>query len=386
MRKVAIIGVGQSKFGELWDMSFRDIFLSAGVEALEDAGLEGKEIEAIYVGNMSSGRYLAQEHIAALIADYAGLSELNIPSTRVEAADASGGLALRQAFMAVASGIHDIVIAAGAEKVTDVGSDVAMEILSSSADREWEGFVGANLPSLYAMMARIHMERYGTSSEDLALVSVKNHKNATMNPKAQFRREITLDTAINSPFVAEPLRLFDCAPISDGAAAVILADEETARKYTDTPVYISASTQASDYLALQCRRDFVTMNSVVHAARNAYKQAGVTPKDIDVAEVHDSFTIAEIIAYEDLGFAEKGEGSGLIREGVTEIDGDLPVNTSGGLKACGHAIGATGIRQAVEIVMQLRGDAGKRQVDAEKGLALNVGGTGATAVVSIFSR
>lgn len=386
MRRVAIIGVGQSKFGELWDLSFRDIFLSAGVEALEDAGLEGKEIDAIYVGNMSSGRYLAQEHIAALIADYAGLSELNIPSTRVEAADASGGLALRQAYMAVASGIHDVVIAAGAEKVTDVGSDVAMDILSSSADREWEGFVGANIPSLYAMIARLHMEKYGTSPEDLARVSVKNHKNATMNPKAQFKREITLDVAIKSPFVAEPLRLFDCAPVSDGAAAVILADEKTAREYTDTPVYISACAQASDYLSLQCRKDFVTMNSVVHAARSAYKQAGITPKDIDVAEVHDSFTIAEIIAYEDLGFVKKGEGKTLIREGVTEIDGGLPVNTSGGLKACGHAIGATGIRQAVEIVMQLRGDAGKRQVDAENGLALNVGGTGATAVVSIFSR
>ncbi|HID43270.1 MAG TPA: thiolase domain-containing protein [Archaeoglobaceae archaeon] len=386
MRKVAIIGAGQSKFGELWDLSFRDIFLSAGVEALEDAGLEGKEIEAIYVGNMSSGRYLAQEHIAALIADYAGLSELNIPSTRVEAADSSGGLALRQAYMAVASEIHDIVIAAGAEKVTDVGSDVAMEILSSSADREWEGFVGANLPSLYAMIARLHMERFGTTSEDLAGVSVKNHKNATLNPKAQFRREVTLDVAINSPYVAEPLRLFDCAPISDGAAAVILADEETARKYTDTPVYISACSQASDYLTLQCRKDFTTMSSVVHAARNAYKQAGVSPEDIDIAEVHDSFTIAEIIAYEDLGFVKKGEGKTLIRDGVTELNGELPVNTSGGLKACGHAIGATGIRQAVEIVIQLRGDAGKRQVDAEKGLALNVGGTGATAVVSIFSR
>ncbi len=386
MRRVAVIGVGCSKFGELWDMSFRDIVLSAGIEALEDANLEGREIDAIYVGNMSGGRYLAQEHISALIADYAGLAELHIPSTRVEAGDASGGLALRQAYMAVASGMHDIVIAAGAEKVTDVGAEMAMDILSSSADREWEVFCGANLPALFAMIARLHMEKFGTKPEDLAKVSVKNHRNATLNPKAQFRREISLEVALNSPYVAEPLRLFDCAPISDGASVVILASEEVARKYTDTPVYISACCQASDYIALHSRRDITTMDAVVYASKQAYKQAGIEPKDIDVAEVHDSFTIAEIIAYEDLGFVEKGRGAELIREGVTELDGEIPVNPSGGLKACGHAIGATGIRQAVEIVLHLRGDAGKRQVDAERGLALNIGGTGATAVVTIFER
>ncbi len=385
MRRVAVIGVGQSKFGELWDASFRDIVLSAGIEAIEDAGLEGREIEALYVGNMSGGRFLSQEHIAALIADYAGLAELHIPCTRVEGADASGGLALRQAYLAVASGLHDIVIAAGAEKVTDI-VDKAMEILASGVDREWEVFNGATLASLFAMMARLHMDMYGTRAEDLAMVSVKNHRNAVKNPKAQFRREISIDVALNSPYVAEPLRMFDCAPISDGAAAVILASEEVARKYTDTPVFISASSQATDYIALSSRKDFTRMDAVVFAAREAYRKAGIGARDIDVAEVHDSFTIAEIMAYEDLGFAEKGKGAELIREGVTEIDGDLPVNTSGGLKACGHAAGATGIRQAVEITLQLRGDAGERQVDAERGLALNIGGTGATAVVTIFSR
>ncbi len=385
MRRVAIIGVGQSKFGELWDASFRDIVLSAGIEAIEDAGLEGREIEALYVGNMSGGRFLAQEHIAALIADYSGLAELHIPCTRVEGADASGGMALRQAYLAVASGLHDIVIAAGAEKVTDVG-DKAMEILASGVDREWEVFNGATLASLFAMMARLHMDEYGTRAEDLAMVSVKNHRNAVKNPKAQFRREISIDVALSSPYVAEPLRMFDCAPVSDGAAAVILASEEVARRYTDTPVFISASAQASDYIALHSRRDITTMDAVVFAAREAYRKAGIEPKDVDVAEVHDSFTIAEIIAYEDLGFAEKGKGAELIREGVTELGGDIPVNPSGGLKACGHAAGATGIRQAVEITLQLRGDAGERQVDAENGLALNIGGTGATAVVTIFTR
>ena len=384
MRRVAVIGVGCSKFGELWEMGFRDIVISAGVEALEDAGLEGREIEAVYAGNMSAGRYIGQEHIASLIADYSGLADLHIPCIRVEAGDASGGVALRQAYMAVASGMHDIVIAAGAEKVTDVPN--AMEILSSSADVEWEVFNGANLPALYAMIARAHMKRYGTKEEDLAMVSVKNHKNATLNPKAMFKREISLEVALNSPYIAEPLKLFDCAPICDGASVVILASEDVAKDYTDTPVYIKACTQASDYIALNSRRDITVMDAVVQASRQAYKIAKIDPKDVDVAEVHDSFTIAEIMAYEDLGFVEKGKGAELIREGVTALDGDLPVNPSGGLKAFGHAVGATGVRQAVEIVLQLRGDAGKRQVDAEIGLSLNIGGTGGTAVVTIFSR
>ncbi|RLI83278.1 thiolase domain-containing protein [Archaeoglobales archaeon] len=384
MERVAIIGVGQSKFGELWDKGFREIVLRAGIDALEDAGLEGKEIEAMYVGNMSGGRYLAQEHIAALIADYSGLSEMGIPSTRVEGADASGGLALRQAYLSVASGLHDVVIAAGAEKVTDVGSEMTTDIMASSADREWEGFVGATIPALYALMARMHFTRYGTTPEDLALISVKNHKNGVLNPKAQFRREISVDDVLNSPFVAEPLRLLDCAPLSDGAAAIILANERVAKEYTDSPVYIKACTQASDYLALQNREDITTMRAVRIAAVMAYGQAGLTPEDIDVVELHDSFTIAELIAYEDLGFVEKGRGAELIREGITSLKGSLPTNPSGGLKACGHAIGATGIRQAVEITYQLRGKAGKRQVEAETGLSLNIGGTGATAVVTIY--
>lgn len=384
VEKVAIIGVGQSEFGELWDKGFREIVLKAGIEAIEDAGLEGKEIEAMYIGNMSGGRYLAQEHISALIADYSGLAELGTPSTRIEGADASGGLALRQAYLAVASGIHDIVIAAGAEKVTDVASEMTTDIMASSADREWEGFVGATIPALFALMAKLHFERYGTTSEDLAMVSVKNHKNGVLNPKAQFRREIRVEDVLNSPLVAEPLHLLDCAPLSDGASAVILANEKIAREYTDNPVFIRACTQASDYLAVQNRRDITTMESVRKASSLAYRMAKISPEDVDVVEIHDSFTIAEIMAYEDLGFVEKGKGAELIREGITELTGSLPVNPSGGLKACGHAIGATGIRQAVEITLQLRGMAGKRQVDCETGLSLNIGGTGATAVVTVY--
>ncbi|AKG90837.1 Acetyl-CoA acetyltransferase [Geoglobus ahangari] len=384
MRRVAIIGVGMSRFGELWERSFRDIVISAGTEAIEDANLEGREIEAMYVGNMSGGRFLAQEHIAALIADYSGLASINIPSIRVEAGDASGGVALKEAYIAVASGIHDIVIAAGAEKVTDVGS--AMEIMNSSIDQEWEAFHGATLASLYAMMARFHMHEYGSTEEDLAKISVKNHRNAVHNPKAQFRREISVEAVLSSPYVAEPLKVLDSAPISDGASVIILASEDVARKYTDTPVFIDSIVQSSDYFALQNREDVLEMRSVRVATRKALKLARCELRDIGVFEMHDSFTITEMLLYENVGIAEKGKGHELVREGEVELGGRTPVNPSGGLKACGHAVGATGIRQAAEIALQLRGDAGKRQVDAERGMVVNVGGTGATAVVSVFRR
>ncbi|MEM4575617.1 MAG: thiolase domain-containing protein, partial [Archaeoglobaceae archaeon] len=365
--RVAIIGIGSTEFGELWDRSFRSLFLSAGMLALEDAGIGGKEVEAIYVGNMSGGKFVDQEHIAALIVDHAGLAEFGIPAVRVENADASGGSAFRQAYMAVASGMHDIVIAAGVEKVTDASDP--MEILSTAIDQEWERFIGANLPAIYAIIAKLHMHKFGTTEEDLAMIAVKNHRNAVHNPKAQIRKEISVEDVMSSPYVAEPLKVLDCAPLCDGASAVVLANEKIARKLCDTPVYIDACTQASDYFSIQNRKDILTFYSVVKASREAYKIAGIEAKDIDVAEVHDSFTIAELLAYEDLGFAKKGEGAKLIREGETEIGGKIPINTSGGLKACGHAVGATGIRQIVDLVIQLRGEAGKRQINAEKALA-----------------
>ncbi len=387
MRDVAIIGVGCTEFGELWDKSFRELFVEAGISAIEDAGIQGGKIDALYVGNMSGGRFIEQEHIGSLIADYAGLASLNIPSTRVEAACASGGLALRQGIIAVASGYHDIVIAGGAEKMTDVDAETTTDALAAAADREWEGVMGATFPGLYAMIARLHMHRYGTTSEQLASVAVKNHHNGVMNPKAQFQHEISIDSVLNSVMVADPLHVFDCSPISDGASAVVLAPAEVARKYTDTPIYVKASAQASGTLSLHDRRDITTLDATVVAAKKAYDIAKVTPRDIDFAEVHDCFTIAEICAIEDLGFVKKGEGGKVSQEGMTAIGGKIPVNTSGGLKACGHPVGATGVKQAVEITMQLRGEAGKRQVDgAEIGLTHNVGGSGGTAVIHIFGR
>lgn len=387
MRDVAIIGVGCTEFGELWDKSFRELFVEAGVSALEDANVQGGKIDALYVGNMSGGRFIEQEHIGALIADYAGLASLHIPSTRVEAACASGGLALRQGIIAVASGYHDIVIAGGAEKMTDVGVETTTDALAAAADREWEGVMGATFPGLYAMIARLHMHKYGTTQEQLACVAVKNHHNGTMNPKAQFQNEITIDTVINSVMVADPLRVFDCSPITDGASAVVLAPAEIAHKYTDTPIYVKASAQASDTLSLHDRRDITTLDATVAAANRAYKMAKLTPKDIDFAEVHDCFTIAEICAIEDLGFVKKGEGGKAAESGITAIGGEIPINPSGGLKACGHPVGATGVKQAVEITLQLRGEAGKRQVEsAGIGLTHNVGGSGGTAIVHIFGR
>jgi acetyl-CoA C-acetyltransferase len=387
MRSVSIIGAGCTKFGERWDVSLRDLIAEAGVMAIDDSSVMGEQIDALYVGNMSAGRFVEQEHIGALIADCAGLSRLHIPSTRVEAACASGGLALRQAVLAVASGYHDIVIAAGVEKMTDVSSGTAADALAAAADREWECFFGATFPGLYAMMARLHMRKYGTTHEQMALVAVKNHRHGSLNPKAQYQMEISVEDVDKSAMVADPLHVMDCSPISDGASAIILAPTEMAKRFTDTPVQIIGSGQASDTLALHDRRDLITLDATVHAARSAFAQARIGPQDINIAEVHDCFTIAEILAIEDLGFVEKGKGGEATQEGITALGGRLPINTSGGLKACGHPVGATGIKQAYEIVLQLRGEAGKRQADdVEFGLTHNVGGSGGTAIVHIMSR
>ncbi|PTD93509.1 thiolase domain-containing protein [archaeon SCG-AAA382B04] len=386
MKDVAVVGVGITEFGEKWNSSFREIFLNAGIQALEDAGVKGEDIDEAYIGNMSAGRFIAQEHVSALIADYAGLSEMNVPATRVEAACASGGLALRQGFLSVASGVQDTVVVGGVEKMTDVQSEQSVEILAAASDREWEAFYGATFPGLYALIANRHIHKYGTTRDQIAQVAVKNHYNATMNPKAQFQNKITKEMVKNATKVADPLTLFDSSPITDGAAAVVLVPAEKAHQYTDNPVYITGSGQASDTISIHDRNDITTIESTKAAAQTAYKMANKDQSDIDVAEVHDCFTIAEILAIEDLGFCEKGKGGKMVEEGITELDGKLPINPSGGLKACGHPVGATGIKQAVEITNHLRGEAGERQVEADVGLCHNVGGSGGTATVHILSR
>ena len=383
-RNVAVIGVGITKFGEHWNLGLKELAVEAGVKAVEDAGISGEDIQLIVGGNMSGGLFVGQEHGAGLLADYLGMNP--VPAIRTEGACCSGGLAMRVGYLAVASGMYDFVAVGGVEKMTDVYGPQATTALSGAMDYETEAYFGVTFPGIYALIARRHMHEYGTTRNQLSLVAVKNHRNAVHNPFAQYRREITQEDVEKSPLVADPLRLLDCSPITDGAATVILVPADIARKYTDAPVYVKASAQASDTLSLFSRRDITTLDATLHAARSAYKQAGVSPNDIDLAEVHDCFTIAEICAYEDLGFAKKGEGGKLIEEGETEIGGRIPVNTSGGLKAKGHPVGATGVAQIVEIVKQLRNEAGKRQVKgAEIGLAHNVGGSGATATVHILS-
>ncbi|UCH71867.1 MAG: thiolase domain-containing protein [Thermoplasmatales archaeon] len=385
MRDVAVIGIGVTKFGELWDKSFRQLIAEAGSKAIIDSKVSGKEIDALYVGSMSAGRFVGQEHVGALVADCSGFSHMHIPSIRVESACASGGLAIRQGFFSVASGMNDVVVVGGVEKMTDVVGSEATDTLSTVLDQEWEAFFGATLPGIYAMIATRHMHEYGTTKEQLAQVAVKNHANGVLNPYAQFKKAVSLESILNSPISAYPLGMLDCSPVSDGAAAAVLCAADKAKKYMDKPVKIIGSGQASDTLALHERRDICTFKSTVHAANMAYKYAKIQPKDIDVAEIHDSFTIAEILAIEDLGFVKKGEGGKAIENKITTLDGKVPINTSGGLKAKGHPIGATGVAQIAEIVMQLRGDADQRQVkNANVGLAHNIGGAGASCIVHIL--
>ncbi len=383
--RVAAIGVGITKFGELWNKSLRDIALEAGMKAINDANIGSGDLDAMFIGNMSAGRFCGQEHLGALVADQAGLS---IPSTRVEGACASGSLALRQGLFSIMSGMHDIVFVGGAEKMTDISTEFATVGLMGAADEEWEGFHGLTFPGLYALMARRHMHDFGTTHEQLAAAAVKNHHNATMNRDvAQYPFEITVDKVLNSTMIADPLTLLDCSPLTDGAAAIILCREDLAKKYCDTPVYVAGTGQASDTLAIHDRSSLTRLQATIDASKVAYKMANITSKDIDLCEVHDCFTIAEIMATEDLGFTKKGTGGKFIEDGNTQIGSKIPINTSGGLKACGHPVGATGIKQASEIIAQLRGDAGKRQVDGAKiGMTHNIGGSGATCVVNIFRR
>ncbi len=385
MRKVAIVGVGMTKFGEDWKRGFRDLVLEAGKTALEDSNLHGVEIDGLYCGTMAPGPLIGQEHAGALLADWMGLNP--VPSTRVEAACASGGVALRSGFMAVASGLHDCVVVGGVEKMTDVSGPDVISALGGAGDQEWELFPGATFPAIYALAARRHMLDFGTTQEQMAAVAVKNHLNGSKNKYAQFQNPITIETVMKSKMVASPLKVFDCSPVTDGAAALVLMPLEKAKAHSEMPIEILASTQASDTLALHDRKSLTELKATKIAAQKAYEMAGVKASDIDVAEVHDCFTIAEIMAIEDLGFVKKGEGGKATADGRTALNAEISINTSGGLKACGHPVGATGIKQAVEVCWQLRGQANGRQVkDAEIGLTHNVGGSGATCVVHILKR
>ena len=382
MRDVAVIGVGMIKWGELWDKSLRHLYVEAALKAIDDAGVD--KIDALYAGCMSSGLFVGQEHIGALLADYLGMAP--IPGTRVESACASGGLAFRCGIMDVASGMNDIVLVGGVEKMTDVDGGGATYALATAADQEYEVYNGVTFPGLYAMMARAHMERYGTTRKQLSMVSVKNHENGIKNENAQYRMKLTTEQVEGAVMIADPLTILDCSPITDGAAAAIICPLEMAKDIAKkTVIKVTGSGHATDAIALHQRPDITWLGAVEKAAQDAFKMAGAKPEDIDLVEVHDCFSIAEILTIEALGFAEKGKGGKVTEAGETAIGGRIPVNTSGGLKSKGHPVGATGVAQIVEVVEQLRGESGERQVkDAKRGMTQNMGGTGASSVCHIL--
>ncbi len=384
-RQVAIIGVGQTAFGERWEASFRDLVTEAGLNSIQDAKISGEEIDAVYVGSMSAGQYIGQEHVAALVVDHAGFSGFHTPATRVEGSGASGALAFRQAVLHVMSGAADIAIAGGIEKMTDVSDAEAARIRGSSCDQEWEAFVGATDASLHAMMAQSYMREHEVGLDALEAVAVKNHAHGTKNPLAMFRRETSAEAIRSAPMVADPFTMLHCAALSDGAASVIVCPLEEASSYTKKPVLVAGTGQGSDTLALHSRETLTSMPAVRKAAERAYRSAGCAPKDIDVAEVHDAYTVNELIALEDLGFTDRGDAARATLDGETRLGGKIPVNPSGGLKSRGHPVGATGLAQIAEIALQMRGGAGERQVkNAKRGLTHNTGGTGATAVVTVL--
>jgi len=412
-RGVALVGAGMSGFGVFPRLSSRDLFVQAYLEMLGtvDKGISPADIEAVFIGNFSSELFEGQGHTAPIMTEWVGLTPR--PSTRIENACASGGAAIRQAILAIASGMHDVVLVGGIEKMTSLPTERVTDALTTAGDVLYEIPAGFTFPGFYAAMATAYMARHGASAEALMQVTIKNHDNGSLNPKAQFGTRISdiiaskkaaaeqkgkpvpdwaderafLSDERANPSIAWPLRLFDCSPISDGSAALLLVAEDRAKSYSAAPLYITGSGQSSD-AALHSRSDFTSIGAARRAAAEAYAMAGITPSDVGVAEVHDCFTIAEIIATEDLGFFEAGEGHKAVIEGCTRRDAVRPVNSSGGLKSKGHPVGASGVGQVVEIWKQLRGEAGRRQVPGGPALGLthNVGGTGQTCVVHVFER
>jgi len=383
---VSIVSAGLSKFGKREGMYGRELFAEAVKEAFERSpNLNPKrDVEALFAGHMGES-FEHQGHTGPTLLDWAGL--LPIPATRIESACSSSGAALRCGIFAVLSGLHDIVMVGGVEKMTHRSTADVTEFLAMASDFPFEQWHGITFPGLYALMATAHMHKYGTTEKQMAMVAVKNHHNGALNPKAHMQKEITLEKVMSSRMIAWPLKLYDCSLITDGASCLVLTKPELARKFTDTPVHIVGSGQASDAIGLYEREDFTTLKAAKLAAREAYRMAKIESREVDVVEVHDCFTIAEIIAYEDLGFCKPGEGGDLAKKGTTTIEGEIPVNTSGGLKSKGHPVGATGTAQAYEIYLQLTEQAERRQVkDAEIGLTHNVGGSGATAAVHLYRR
>ena len=413
-RQVSIVGAGMSQFGAFKGKASRDLFVEAYQEMYSslDQGIDVEDIECGYVGNASSDLFEGQLHTAPIIADWLGMTPA--PITRVENACASSGSAFREGIMAIAAGMYDIVMVGGVEKMTDLPTEGVTDALAAAADVSYEVPAGLTFPGIYGALAKAHMDRYETNLNHLLKVGIKNHKNGALNPKAQFNATILqlierrkaraqqhgepvpqwqdemdfLNDLRANPWIAWPLRLYDCAPITDGATCVLLVASELSTNFTDKPIHIAGTGQASGK-PLHDADELTSLPAAKAAAAQAYAMAGIGPEDIQVAEVHDCFTIAEIIATEDLGFFSPGEGPHAVDERRTSLTGDKPINTSGGLKAKGHPVGASGVGQVIEMFHQLRGEAGSRQIanpDLEVGLTHNVGGTGGTCVVNILRR
>src|SRR3954454_7121342 len=383
MRPVAIIGIGKTAFGSFADRDLRSLALESVGKALADAQVDAAAVEAFYLGNFAGPSFIGQSHLAPYIGAAAGFD--GIPCTRFEDACASGGSAFFHAWLGVASGAYDTVVVAGVEKMTSQTTPRVTEILASAGDMSGEGRAGATFPAHFAMIARRHMHEFGTTREHLAAVAVKNHANGAKNPLAHMRKAISKEQALSGKPIAEPLTVYDCSLISDGAAALVLVPLDQAPKHKGRSVRILSVAQTSDHVALDEKDDITTFPAVKRAGEKAYDMAGVGPQDIHVAELHDCFTIAEIIASEDLGFVRRGQGGPFAAEGCTAIGGQIPINTTGGLKSKGHPVGATGVGQICDIVTQLRGEAGDLQVTPHlRGLTQNLGGSGGTCVVTIL--
>jgi acetyl-CoA C-acetyltransferase len=385
MRDVAIIGCGMTKFGRLDGKDVMDILVEASLKAIDDAGASECDFDSVYVGNMLAGELSHQTAIASALVDRINL----IPASaeRIENGPASGGSAVKNGFLAVASGASDLVLVAGGEKMTGVDTGTISDLMSTLNHPTAEYVHGATMPAMAALFTRLYMERYSLTERHLAMVAVKNHANGMKNPYAQLHKVCTLEDAITSVMISDPLRLYYCCPISDGAAAVVLCSADKAKEFTTKPVKILGFGHATDTHTLHEREDPIVLRSVKIAAERAFKMAKLKPGDIDVAELHDAFEILEIAESEDIGFFKKGEGQLAVEKGVTAIDGELPINPSGGLKAKGHPVGATGVAQIVELVLQLRGEGGERQVkDPQRALACNFGGFGNNTVVHILER
>ena len=383
MTRVGIVGIGHTVFGRRSDATVQEMAFEAYRDALIDADLDPQLIDASVIGSVPE--YHKQRSLAGVIQEYLDLNPR--PTWLTEVACASGSAAVRTAWMSIKAGVHKVVAVIGCQKMTELTTPEILALMGRVGDVQWESIFGTTFPGYYALFAQRHMHEYGTTVEQLALVAVKNHYYGARNPNALFQKEVTVEKARQSDPVASPLNVYDCCANADGAVCLMLADEDTARQLSDKTVWLDGLGCATASMSVLRRPDLTGLPSAAAAAQEAYAMAGITAKDIKVAEVHDCFTIAELMAYEDLGFCERGQGGSFIQEKQSYIGGSTPVNVDGGLKAKGHPIGATGTSQVCEIVKQLRGECGERQIEgADLGLTHNVGGIGQYCFVNILRR